>query len=381
MKIIAKTIAGVEELLAQEIQELGGENIEILRRAVSFEGRKDLLYKANYCLRTAIRVLVHVKSGEVNNQKDLYDLVESIKWSDYFDVDKTLAIDAVATASNFNHSNFVALKAKDAIVDQFRNKFGKRPNIELKKPDIRINVQIYKDQCNISLDSTGESLHLRKYKTFSGPAPVSEVLAAAIIDWSHFHGLPQMIDPMCGSGTFTCEAIMKYNKIPARYFNPSFSFQHWKMYDQDLWEDIKQEADDGITIQRYPFIASDADDKSLSIAKSNFEKLKPFAPGLKLKRADYFDIEDLTPSTVFLNPPYDDRIKIRDINEFYGRIGTVMKHQMKGSNIWLISGNMDAIKKIGLKPSSKRNLFNGPKPCKLHQYEIFEGKLKAFKFQ
>ncbi len=379
MKIIVKTIEGGEQELAKELQDLGIEEMEILRRAVSFNGRKEQLYKVNYHSRLAIRVLVHITSGEVNDQDDLYKLCSTIKWTDYFDVDKTIAVNAVESQSVFNHKQFITYKAKDAIVDQFRNAFGKRPNVDNKDADVRINVQIYKNNCNISLDASGRSLHKRGYRVSQGHAPMSEVLAALIIAKAQAEYYDTIYDPMCGSGTFSAELIMRVCNIPAGYFSPNYAFQNWKNFDADLWQEVLEAAEENIVSTDKNIYCSDQDPEALSNAKSNLVRLRPFVRRFKMKRQDMFAVERYNPGLVLLNPPYDERIKLSDVEQFYSELGTLMKHGMRGSMIWLLSSNMQGIKKIGLKPSSKHNLLNGRKECKLLEYEIFDGKYSDHK--
>ncbi len=379
MKIIAKTFEGLEDTLAKEVERLGGEDVEVVKRAVIFSGRKDLLYKCNYQLRCTSRLLVHVKKGYAADKNSLYDLISTIRWDDYFDLSKTFSISVVLNSKNFTHSQFVAQRAKDAIVDQFRDKYGDRPNVDIKNPNVKINIQISGDNANISLDSSGKSLHKRGYKEYLGQAPVSEILAAGIVYLSEFQAYKKLVDPMCGSGTFLCEAIMQECNIPSRFFDPNFAFQHWKNYDQEVWADVKERADQEIESSSYPFLGFDLESDALSDTKANIAAFSDYATNIKIRKKDFFELESQEDAVFILNPPYGERIEVEDLFGFYGTIGDTMKQKQPGNTFWLLSANMDAIKKIGLRSDKRVNLYNGPLAAKLLKYEIFKGKRKDFK--
>ena len=222
--MVAKTLFGFEELLANELLKLGAQDIKKGVRSVSFVGDKGFMYKANLGLRTAIKILKPIKSFWLRNEDDLYQQVYKIKWEDYLKPSGTLAVDATVHSNVFTHSKFVALKTKDAIVDRFREISGERPNVDLRFPDLKINVHIDRNQCTISLDTSGESLHRRGYKTDTNIAPINEVLAAGLVMLSGWDGQCDFMDPMCGSGTILIEAAMIACNIPPNLMRKEFAF-------------------------------------------------------------------------------------------------------------------------------------------------------------
>jgi putative N6-adenine-specific DNA methylase len=375
--MIAKTSFGLEPVLANELKLLGATDIETLNRAVAFKGDNGFMYKANYCLRTALRVLKPIAHFNVKTNEDLYNEVIKINWDDYLNKDGLFVIDSVIKDSIFTHSQYVAQKAKDAIADQFRNKYGIRPSIDLEKPDLRINIHIYKENCTVSLDSSGESLHKRGYRQATNIAPISEVLAAAMILLSEWDHQSSFTDPMCGSGTLLIEAAMIANNIPAGYYRKIFGFEKWKDFDPALWETIRKSTLNKMVENEGEIVGSDISEPSIKIAKDNIH----FAKLHKDIVVDVCDFKDKTPpetpGTLIMNPPYGERMEKDNLIEFYKSIGDTLKTKYNGWNAWIISSDMEAIKFIGLKPAKKITLFNGPLECRFLKFEIYTGSRKT----
>ncbi|NOZ45636.1 MAG: class I SAM-dependent RNA methyltransferase [Chlorobi bacterium] len=374
-KIIAKTLFGLEDILANEIQNLGGEEITKLKRAVSFTGDQYLLYKANYLLRTAISILKPIANFEVRNEDDLYRYISKINWNHYMEINTTFLINAIVNSNNFKHSKYVAYKTKDAIVDQFRRKTGQRPSIDTETPDIKINVHITNNNCTVSLDSSGEPLFKRGYRLSGHKAPLNEVLAAGMIILANWDGTKNFIDPLCGSGTLLIEAAMIAANIPPGNFRTDFGFMNWKDYDELLFTKVKSEAKPKQSIS-CKIIGSDISKIAFDIANKNLQNagVRKFVE-LKLK-----DIENVIPppegGILITNPPFGERIKKEDLNSFYSTVGTRLKHHFAGYEAWILSSNFEALKFIGLHPTKKHILFNGALECKYQQFKIYEGSRK-----
>lgn len=376
MKIVATTLFGLEEILASEVEKIGGKNIEQLNRAVSFDGDKRMLYKANLCLRTAMRVLTPIKTVTVRNEHDLYKEIKKITWTKYMDVDMTFSIDATINSDHFNHSKYVALKSKDAIADRFREDLNKRPNVDIDNPDLKINIHIYRDQCTVSLDSSGDSLHKRGYKSSEHPAPLNEVLAAGLILLSGWDKKQPLIDPMCGSGTILTEAALYANNIAPGTFRKKFGFMSWKDFDEELWDDLVGEAITEEVEFGGKIYGFDLSRKYADIAEKNAEEIA-MEEFIEIKQCNFFDLrkpeED---GIIIVNPPYDERLKSSDIESFYKEMGDHLKQHFSGYDAWILSGNIDALKNLGLRTSRKIPLKNGPIDCKFHQYQLYKGSLK-----
>ena len=375
-KYIVKTLFNLEEVLAAELIDLEFKNVEILNRAVSFIGSKKDLYKANYLLRTAIKILMPIAKGNVSNEKELYDFVYSINWSKYLGLQNTFAIDAAVNSNHFNHSKYVGLKSKDAIVDQFRNKTGRRPNVELVMPEIRINIHIYKNECTISLDSSGESLHKRGYRTGQGIAPLNEVLAAGLIRLSEWNQENDLFDPFCGSGTILIEGVMSALNIPAQYNRKEFSFMHWKGYDEELWRLVKKESRAGIRKRLDTRIyGSDISIPVINKAKENVVAAGIHPEVIQIHRKDFrkFDPYE-NEGTIITNPPYGERIDIQE-ESFFKDLGDAFKNNFQGFEAWVLSPN-NALKHLGLKTSKRYALKNAKLDVKFHKYELYKGSKK-----
>ena len=379
-KMVAKTLFGMEELLAQELRQLGASDIELGTRMVAFKGDKGFMYKANLCCRTAIKILKPITAFNVFKEEDLYKKVYAIKWEDYMDVDGSLAVNATVFSDYFTHSQYIALKTKDAIVDRFRDKEGIRPDVDLDHPTLRINVHIDRNICTISLDSSGESLHKRGYKVANTIAPISEVLAAGLIMHSGWNGQCDFLDPMCGSGTILTEAAMIACRIPANLNRDEFGFETWPDFDVDLYELIENAALKKIRDFRYKIYGYDTDSDALSKAKENIESAN-LSEFISLEKQDFFESKKKSEGPMYLvfNPPYDERISVNDIEQFYGNIGSTLKHSYENSQAWMITSNMEALKTVGLRPSRKIKVFNGKLESRFVRYEMYAGSKKTKK--
>jgi putative N6-adenine-specific DNA methylase len=371
--LVAKTSSGLEQVLADEVKKLGGQNITLGNRAVFYEGDLKIIYKSNYYLRTALRVLKEIEFFRFKNVEQFYIKCKDIEWQRYFGIDQSFVIHStVGNSKDFSNSMFASLKAKDAIADYFRNKSGKRPNVDTENPDIVIDLHIHEDTCTISLDSSGESLHKRGYRINQGEAPLNEVLAAGMIKLSGWNGNSDFMDPMCGSGTLPIEAAMIAYNIPAGKFRKNYAFENWFDFDQVLFEDIKKE-----NIKREfknQIYASDISISNLLNAQTNARRALVFNK-IKFQVSDFKDLKiDLNNGMIIINPPYGERLKERDLNELYGMIGERLKHQFAGNTAWILSSSMESFKFVGLKPDLKIDLYNGSLKCKFNNYKLFSGK-------
>lgn len=376
MKLIAKTLEGLESVLADELQNIGAEDIVMLNRAVSYSGNKVVLYKSNLWLRTAIKVLVFVKEFSVRDEKDLYDEVKKIPWEDYFSIDQTFAIDSVVNSTLFRHANFIALKAKDAIADRFRDKYESRPNVDTVDPFLQVNVHVRENIVTISLDSSGPSLHLRGYRRQQVDAPLNEVMAAGLILLSGWDQSSTLIDPMCGSATILCEAARIAGNIPPQSTDKAFAFKKWKSFDQQIWEDVCLDAQNAKDTSKIPTLKGyDILPKAINAAKSNIEaaNLQDF---ISVEEEDFFYQEGAQDLTLIFNPPYDGRLKEEDVIEFYKNIGDKLKLSFSNCNAWILSGHIEAMKNLGLRPAAKKKLLNGSIPSIYCKYEMYRGSKK-----
>ena len=376
-KMVAKTFFGFEETLAKELQLLGAMNVKTGVRMVSFQGDKGFMYKANLGLRTALKILKPVKDFAVYNEGNLYKGIQSIDWSEYLAPHQTFVIDATVSSDNFNNSLFVALKSKDAIVDQFRSKFGKRPSIDKDFPDLRINVHIQQDYCTVSLDSSGASLHHRGYRTATNIAPINEVLAAGMLLMSGWDGRSDFLDPMCGSGTLAIEAAMIACNIPANINRKEFAFERWKDWDADLFEKVEESLLKRVREFHYTIKGYDKAPSAVQKAKDNVRNAN-LEDYIKISEANFFDTKKETegPLHMVFNPPYGERLDIA-LERFYREIGDTLKQGYPGTEAWFITGNIEALKFVGLRPSRRIKLFNGKLECRFAKYELYEGSKKG----
>jgi putative N6-adenine-specific DNA methylase len=366
----ATTLAGLEEILAQELIEIGADEVQIGRRSVYFSGDQKLLYKANYCLRTALKILVPIDSYKIFSADDLYQRGKNFKWEELFGLQQTFAIQSTVFTDLFNNSMFASQKLKDAIVDRFRYKFGERPSVDPKNPDIKINLHISNNYCTISLDSSGESLHKRGYRMDQNEAPMSEVLAAGLIRLSQWDGKRDFVDPMCGSGTIAIEAAMLANGIYPGVIRKNYTFKNWNNFNAKLFEQVEEEANPiGITPVR--IAASDILRRNIDIAFRNAEAAK-VGQLIDFKIADFKALEPASknPFLVF-NPPYGERLSPEDTN-FYAMIGDRLKQHYTDAVVWIIS-TPQCLKSIGLRPSRKISILNGSLECSFRKYELYKG--------
>jgi len=377
-ELIAKTFMGLEPVLAKELTQMGANNVQIGRRMVSFTGNKETMYRANFQLHTAIRILKPIKHFKATSADDVYEEVKKIDWNDYLDLEKTFAVDSVVFSEEFRHSKFVAYKVKDAIVDQFRERMGKRPNISVSNPDIRLNIHIAEDQATLSLDSSGESLHRRGYRQESVEAPLNEVLAAGMILMTGWQGETDFIDPMCGSGTLLIEAALIAHNMASGLFRKEYAFEKWPDFDSELFDEIynddSQEREFNHHIYGY-----DVDVKAANTARLNV-RAAGLMKDITVQVADFKDFtQPAEKSIIVTNPPYGERISTPNLLETYKMIGERLKHQFLDNDAWILSYREECFEQIGLRPSIKIPVYNGSLECEFRKYQIFDGKMKEFR--
>jgi putative N6-adenine-specific DNA methylase len=372
-ELIAKTFQGLEPLLAQELTELGASDIQIGRRMVTFTGDLEMMYRANFCLRTAIRILKPIKSFKARSADDVYEAVKAIDWTAYLDVDRTFAVDSVVFSPEFRHSKFVAYKVKDAIVDQLRERTGRRPNVSVSNPDIQLHIHISDYDATLALDSSGESLHRRGYRQETVAAPLNEILAAAIIMMTGWHGERDLLDPFCGSGTLCIEAALIARGIAPGVFRQEYAFEKWPDFDQELfdaiYEDDSREHDFEHHIYGY-----DINRNAVAIATTNI-KAAGLSKEISIAQQDFADFKQPQEKSIIItNPPYGERISAPDLLGLYKMIGSTFKHKFTGGDAWVLSYREECFDQIGLKPSLRTPLFNGSLECELRKYQMFSGK-------
>ncbi len=377
-EIVAKTFMGLEPVLAKELTQLGANDVQIGRRMVSFTGDKELLYRANFQLHTAIKILKPIAHFKAKSADDVYQAISKIDWTDYLDNNKTFAVDAVVFSEEFRHSKFVSYKVKDAIVDQFREKTGSRPNISVTSPDLRLHIHIAEDQCTLSLDSSGESLHRRGYRQESVEAPLNEVLAAGMIMMTGWQGETDFIDPMCGSGTLLIEAALIAQNMAPGVFRKEYAFEKWSDFDADLFDriynDDSQEREFTHHIYGY-----DIDMKAVNTARLNV-KAAGLTNCITIEQQDFKNFtQPKEKSIIVTNPPYGERISTPNLLGTYKMIGERFKHEFTGNDAWVLSYREECFDQIGLKPSIKIPLFNGSLECEFRKYQMFDGKMKVFR--
>lgn len=376
-KMVAKTMFGFEEILAKELRNLGAVNVVEGVRMVSFEGDTGFMYKSNLCLRTAIKILKPIDSFYVKDETDLYKKIFAMDWSKYLNPEITFAIDATVNSENFTHSLYVSQKTKDAIVDKFRNTVGKRPDVDVKFPDLRINIHIQMNLCNVSLDTSGRSLHHRGYRTATNIAPINEVLAAGLLLLSGWDGQSHFLDPMCGSGTFLTEAAMIACNIPANINRKEFAFEKWYDFDNELYEKIVESSLNKTREFHYKIIGYDKAPSAVQKAKDNAANAN-LSEYITVERKNFFESEKFTENHLHMvfNPPYGERLNI-EMEEFYGNIGDTLKQNYPGTDAWFITSNLEALKFVGLRPSRKIKVFNSHLESRLVKYIMYEGSKKA----
>ena len=382
-KMVAKTMMGLEEVLAEELRECGAENIECLSRAVAFEGDMRLLYRANYVCRTALAILKPFAEFDANNEQELYDQVYKIRWEKILDVDCTFMIESTTSGEVFTHSYYAALKTKDAIVDRFRRNFGQRPSVDTENADYKFSLHIRDNHVTLLMNSSGESLHKRGYRQAVGLAPINEVLAAGMIKLAGWKCDCNFYDPMCGSGTLLIEAAMMANNIPAQYYREDrFAFKRWKEFNLGEWKSVKAQEDKKIGSGDFDceIWGNDIDLQVLQQAEKNLEYAK-LHKDVMLFNGSFEDQDPPEGKTLIVtNPPYGERIKVEDLNAMYEQLGdTFKKRYGENCEAWLITSDFEAMKHIGLKPSRKIPLMNGQLDCRFLQFELYKGSKKASK--
>ncbi|SZD72631.1 Ribosomal RNA large subunit methyltransferase L [Candidatus Ornithobacterium hominis] len=367
----AKTLYGFETILAKEVSELGGADVKIKNRLVEFYGDTGFMYKANYSLRTALRILKPLKKAKAKNEDELYELAKDFTWEEIFNFNQTFRIDFTIYSPNFKHSQFAALRVKDAIADRFMEKFSKRPNVEKNQPDIIVNLHISHTTVTLSLDTSGEPLFKRGYRVETGPAPINEVMAAGLLKMAGWEGKGNFLDPMCGSATLPIEAAMIAMNIPAQLHRKDFSFMHWKDFDAKLWEKIKETRLNRIQDFSGEIWGCDINMLMVKVAEQNVKSanLQDF---IKLKQVNFFQTKkDLFPLLVIFNPPYGERMEI-STEDFYQKMGETFKENYPNTYVWLITSDTEEIKNIGLKPTQKMKMYNGKIETEFVKYEIYE---------
>lgn len=374
---VAKTFAGLEPLLLKELESIGARNCKLMSRAVSFEGPMACMYRANYFCRTALRILWRQKSFTFNSNRQFYEQLFDFPAENFLGSDGTMAVHTTAAESIFKTPLFASVLAKDAICDRFRDLYGERPDVDKENPDAQFQLHIFKNEAQLFLDSSGESLHKRGYKVRNHPAPINEVVAAAMIMLSGYQGECDFMDPMCGGATLLIEAAMQALNIPAGFYRRNYGFTYWKNFDAKLWKNIKNEASikDDVDVD---FYGSDINPRFLEIAQDNVEKAR-LQDFIRLERKDVRSAKPKRiPALVMMNPPYGERLEVDDITELYSEIGDTLKKNFSGCKAFIISSDLQALKRVGLRPSQKHTLFNGPLECRFNGYELFQGDHKSY---
>ena len=376
--MIAKTFQGLETVLATELIELGANNIQIGRRMVSFTGDKELLYRANFQLRTAVKVLKPIKHFRATSADEVYNAVQEIDWTTYLTPETTFAVDSVVFSQEFRHSKFVAYKVKDAIVDQLRERTGTRPNISVTNPDLQLHIHIAEYDCTLSLDSSGESLHRRGYRQETGEAPLNEVLAAGIIMLTGWKGECDFIDPMCGSGTFAIEAALIARGIAPGVYRKAYAFEKWQDFDQELFDAIYEDDSRERTFDHHIY-GYDINRNAVAIATNNV-KAAGLSKEITIAQQDFAEFKKPKEQAIIVtNPPYGERISAPDLLGLYRMIGSTLKHEFTDGTAWVLSYREECFDQIGLKPSLRTPLFNGSLECELRKYQMFSGKFNEMR--
>lgn len=377
-ELIAKTFMGLEPVLAQELTQLGANNVQIGRRMVSFTGDKEMMYRANFQLHTAIRILKPIKHFKARSAEEVYEEVKKVDWSQYIQKGKTFSVDSVVYSDEFRNSRFVTYKVKDAIVDQFREKTGERPNISISNPDIRLHIHIAEYDATLCLDSSGESLHRRGYRQDTVEAPLNEVLAAGMILMTGWKGDCDFIDPMCGSGTILIEAALIARNISPGVFRKEFAFEKWPDFDQELFDSIYNDDSQEREFTHHIY-GYDVDMKAVNTARLNI-KAAGLSKDITVEQQDFKDFQKpAEKSIIVMNPPYGERISTPNLLATYRMIGERLKHAFGGNDAWILSYREECFEQIGLKPSIKIPVYNGSLECEFRKYAMFEGKMNVFR--
>ena len=380
--MLAKTFKGLEQVLATELVQLGANNVQVERRAVSFTGDKRMLYTANMCLRTVSRVLVPILSFKAQKADDIYEQVKALDWSQYMTVKTTFQIDATVYSDYFRHSQFVTYRVKDAIVDYWMERENQRPSVKLEGADLYLNVHIAGDRVTLSLDSSGESLHKRGYRVANTQAPINEALAAGMLLLAGWNGQSDFYDPMCGSGTLLIEAALIARNIAPGVYRQGFAFEKWADFDADLWDEVYND-DSREREFKHKIYGSDAGFYAVQAATKNIQSAS-LQRDIEVKQIRVEELRLADTNTegalVMINPPYGERLsQDKNVLRLYQDMGTALKHQFSGATAWVISSNEEALKCIGLRPAKKIHLVNGDLECLFNKYELFKGDRKTWK--
>lgn len=377
-ELIAKTFQGLEEVLAKELVALGADNVQIGRRMVSFTGDKALMYKANFHLRTAVRILKPILHFKASDADDVYNVIKSIDWDEYLDANSTFSVDSVVYSDVFRHSKFVAYRVKDAIADYFNEKYGRRPSVRLNNPDLVFHIHIAQEECTLAFDSSGESLHRRGYRVETGAAPINEVLAAGMIMLTGWQGECDFIDPMCGSGTLPIEAALIARNIAPGVYRKGYAFEKWKDFDEELFRSIYE--DDSMEREfEHKIYGYDVDGRMVACARKNV-KSAMMNDIIEINCRDIKDfVEPEKRALMVVNPPYGERLVSDNLLQTYKDLGARLKHAFQGNEAWVISSSYDCFDQIGLKASARIALFNGDLDCEFRKFELFQGKFKGFR--
>jgi len=370
MKYIVKTFEGLEEVLYKELIEKGFQKPKLLRRAVSFIGNLEDLYRANYTTSLGLRVLQQICYEKVSNEQQFYNFIYDVPWHRYFSVDKSFRVDVVLLTERFKNSLFLAQKAKDAIADRFRKELNERPIVDTRKPQVIINIHITNLEVTLLLDSSGDTLNRRGYRNYQGLAPLNEVLARGLLKLSGWHSNISLLDPMCGSGTIAIEATYEANNIPTGYLRNQYAFMNWSDFDKDLWKKVRVKAQSEIKNAKLKIVGADIDDRVILASKKSIQKL-PYSQSTLFIENDFFKNNiPFQNGYIISNLPYDERIEVENINHFYNHVGTQLKFNYKSNRIWLLMSKAYA-KFISLKPKKKISLLNGKIECTFNEYEVY----------
>ena len=377
-EMIAKTFQGLEEVLAKELVALGANNVQIGRRMVSFTGDKALMYKANFHLRTAVRILKPIMHFKASSADEVYEIIKAVDWEQYLDWGSTFSVDSVVYSDVFRHSKFVAYRVKDAIADYFNEKHGRRPSVRLNNPDLVFHIHIAGEDCTLAFDSSGESLHRRGYRVETGAAPINEVLAAGMIMLTGWTGECDLIDPMCGSGTIPIEAALIARNIAPGVFRQGYAFEKWKDFDSELFRSIYED-DSAEREFKHKIYGYDVDGRMVACARRNV-KSAMMGDIIEIECRDIKDfVEPAERSMMIVNPPYGERLVLDNLLNIYKELGSRLKHSFQGNEAWVISSSYDCFDSIGLKASARIPLYNGDLDCEFRKYELFQGKYKGFR--
>jgi putative N6-adenine-specific DNA methylase len=376
MKFVAKTLYGLETVLARELTDLGASHVQAANRAVMFEGNRKLLYSVNYCSRTALSFLMPVAEFRIKTKDDLYRGCAKTGWEEYMDESRTFSVVPVVNSPLFGHTGYAGLVAKDAIADHFRKQSGKRPSVNTADPDVLVNLHISNDKVSVALDSSVVPLFKRGYRLEQTAAPLNEALTAGILLISGWDSQSALTDPMCGSGTISIEAALLAGRIPPGRFRKYFGFQRWKDYDENLFQEVKQESESKAIKPPARISASDISPEAVTLALANIKRAG-LEDSISVKVSDFKDIKSIdNQGVIILNPPYGLRLNPDELDSIYNMIGSALKHNFDGCTAWLITSNRESLKKVGLKPAAKYTLFNGALECVLLKYELYQGSRK-----